>query len=44
MIYIDIDGVLADTDAFIFSKDLRAENDTHLLFKTIYKYYKEMFV
>lgn len=44
MIYIDIDGVLADTDAFIFSKDPRAEHDTHLLFKTIYKNYKEMFV
>lgn len=44
MIYIDIDGVLADTDAFIFSKDPRAEHDMHLLFKTIYKNYKEMFV
>ena len=44
MIYIDIDGVLADTDAFIFSKDIRAEHDTHLLFKTIYRHYEEMFV
>lgn len=44
MIYIDIDGVLANTDAFIFSKDPRAEHDTHLLFKTIYKNYKEMFI
>lgn len=44
MIYIDIDGVLADTDAFIFSRDPRSEHDTHLLFKTIYKNYKEMFV
>lgn len=44
MIYIDIDGVLADTDAFIFSKDPRAEHDTHLLFKAIYKNYKEMFI
>lgn len=43
MIYIDIDGVLADTDAFIFSKDLRAKEDTHILFKTIYKNYTEMF-
>lgn len=43
MIYIDIDGVLADTDDFIFSKDPRAKEDTHILFKTIYKNYKEMF-
>ena len=43
MIYIDIDGVIADTDAYIFSLDERAKDDTHLLFKTIYRNYDKVF-
>lgn len=43
MIYIDIDGVIADTDSYIFSLDSRAKDDTHLLFKTIYRNYDKVF-
>lgn len=43
MIYIDIDGVLADSDGYLQTKDSRAMDDTHLLFKTIYKYHKTVF-
>ena len=37
MIYIDIDGVLADSDGYLNSLDKNALKDTHTLFKTIYK-------
>lgn len=43
MIYIDIDGVLADSDGYLQTKDSRAMDDTHLLFKTIYKYHETVF-
>ena len=44
MLYIDIDGVLANTDKYIYSLYPEAKNDTHMLFKTIYNNYKTMFL
>lgn len=44
MIYIDIDGTLADTDKFLFEKCPRAEADTHLLFKTFFNYADEVYM
>lgn len=35
MLYIDIDGVLADSDGYLESIDSRITSDTHLLFKTL---------
>ena len=43
MLYIDIDGVLANTDKYILSLNPDAEHDTHILFKTMYRNYKTMF-
>lgn len=43
MIYIDIDGVLADSDGFLATLDPQALKDTHRLFKTIYKNYTRVF-
>lgn len=43
MIYIDIDGVLADFDGYLQTKNSNALKDTHTLFKTIYKNYEEAF-
>ena len=43
MIYIDIDGVLADSDGYLKSLNAKALDDTHLLFKTIYKNYNNVF-
>ena len=43
MIYVDIDGVLADSDGYLEQCEPRALKDTHLLFKTIYKYHKTVF-
>ena len=44
MIYFDIDGVLSDSDGYLKTCDPRALDDTHLLFKTICKYYKTAFL
>lgn len=44
MIYIDIDGVLADSDGYLESIDPEALKDTHKLFKTIYKNHKTVFL
>lgn len=43
MIYIDIDGVLADSDGLLESFDSEALKDTHRLFKTIYKFHERVF-
>ena len=34
MLYIDIDGVLADCDGYLKTLDPRSETDTHIMFKT----------
>lgn len=34
MLYIDIDGVLADSDGYLKKLDPRSETDTHIMFKT----------
>ena len=44
MIYIDIDGVLADSDGYLKSIDPEALTDTHKLFKTIFKNYQTVFL
>ena len=44
MIYIDIDNTLTDFDGYLLSKDSRAIQDGHILFKTIYRYYKEAYL
>ena len=44
MIYFDIDGVLSDSDGYLKTCDPRALDDTHLLFKTIYKYHQTAFL
>ena len=43
MLYIDIDGVLANTDEYIYSLDPRSRDDFHLFFKTIYKHADKVF-
>lgn len=43
MIYIDIDGVLADSDGYLKTQNPEALKDTHTLFKTIYKYHETAF-
>ena len=35
MLYIDIDGVLADSDGYLATLEPRIVSDTHLLFKTL---------
>ena len=34
MLYIDIDGVLADSDGYLKTLDPRVATDTHIMFKT----------
>lgn len=43
MIYVDIDGVLADSDGLLETLDPQALKDTHRLFKAIYKYSDKAF-
>lgn len=43
MIFIDIDGVLADSDGYLASLEPRVLEDTHILFKTIYKHRDKAF-
>ena len=43
MIYIDIDGVLADSDGYLQECRPDALKDTHTLFKTIYTYADTVF-
>ena len=43
MIYIDIDGTLADTDGYLSEVNPNAFKDTHTLFKTFFKFYETVF-
>ena len=44
MLYIDIDGVLADSDGYLAILEPRSISDTHLLFKTLAKNSETVFI
>lgn len=44
MLYIDIDGVLADSDGYLAELEPRITSDTHLLFKTLAKNSETVFL
>lgn len=44
MLYIDIDGVLADSDGYVASLEPRSVSDTHILFKTLARNYETVFI
>lgn len=44
MIYIDIDNTIAASDEYLKSLNSRALENTHLLFKTLYKYQDKVFL
>lgn len=44
MLYIDIDGVLADSDGYLKTLEPRVETDTHIMFKTFAKNADKVFL
>ena len=44
MLYIDIDGVLADSDGYLAELEPRITSDTHMLFKTLAKNSETVFL